>query len=676
MAAGTQRYWRRLAAASSLLLVLLAAQPQLQEQAGGLAANLPSPVLDVADECATDQVFARQFLSAPRFSIADNQPLQYQVVPTVLAANRTEPFRVIVEFVGDLPTLNYFQLDGSEAGKTLEVWPRTATRSVDGRLISIFDRSIPANVLSNALRFLHGYDQPRVPIGEVELPGTGTTNPDGTPGAPPTTRRIRVRLAPGNRPVSQVQQFDLTQIPPDPPGTPLDPNAVNLQAAQYSSHVVNLHIPGFGDERVQGGDTDYNQEGVVQALLKLVQDGYDTVVILPEKAPLASFAGFHSIVFNDIQGINLAQIDESQAHGSNGVLRGTEVYTLGAAFDPSTFLHELGHQHGSRFNIPGLLNIATGGHQPSGHMALLWPETTLVGAVLDGTHEVIKSPVPPGGTTLAGSDFEIQVPDGPHVYHPLQLYAQGYLDAAAVPAMEVFDNQKQFAPDASTAPPAGTKLIGNTLPLTINDIQAGHGVRSGLTASNWTVAFVVVSVDGLLSQEAMNWYNFFAQRLGASSGTTSFDGFPSYFEATGGRATLTTEINPLTAPKAIQPLVVSNPAFGATDWRGLVLDTPLPSDYTPGEPLTLSGRVDPAIHGETSFVAMIARFSRYGDTGPGLTTQGSVDGGRFSFGVTVPSEPGRYWFDVFLFETFESPSTVTAAVTPFYIAQPPATTGP
>lgn len=303
-------------------------------------------------------------------------------------------------------------------------------------------------------------------------------------------------------------------------------------------------------------------------------------------------------------------------------------------------------------------------------MALAFPESNLIGAVLEGNVRVIKSPVPGGATTLAGSDFEIQHADGPHLYHPLQRYAQGYLDATAVPAMEVFDNQRQFDPDRSSAPPAGTKLIGNTLPITINDVQARYGVRTGPTATNWRVAVVVVTTDGLLSQEAMSWYNFFAQRMGAQSGITSFNGYPSYFEATGGRATLNSEINPLTAPKITQPLAVIKPAFGPTDWRGIILDAPLPSAYTPGQPLLLSGRVDPAIHGEMNFVAIIARFARYGDSGPGLTTQGSVDGNRFSFNVTVPAQAGRYAFDLFLFETFESDATTTAVLRPFYVEQP------
>ena len=517
MTSETRHDWRRLTALSGIMLALLVARPQVQQPDAlwqDRLANLPEPLMPEPMVCATDQEFAYQFGFEPRFAIADNAPLGYQVIPTVLKPNRTEDFRIVFEMVGDVSTLSFNRFDDSDAGSTPETWERTTTRTVDGRLISVFDRTLPASVLGVALRFSHGYDRPMVPIGEIELPGPVASGPDGTPGTP-TRRRLRVRLAPSNLPESEVRQFDLSQ-----PGQ----TAVEVQGAQYASHVVNLHAPDFDDERVMGGDQAYDRVGAVQAFLRQVKDEYEHVAIIPEKSAFEAWSGFWSLIKNDVEGINLPVTDQSSAFGSNGTLRGTQIYTLGNAFVSSTFLHEVGHQHGSRYELASLIGAEGGGHEPRGHMALMWPGRTMIAAVLRGTRGVVRSGDVAAVKTLAGSDFEIERPDGPHTYHPLQMYRMGHTQASEVPDMEVFDNQKQFDPDAASEPDAGTKLQGSTQAVTVNDIQGKYGMRSGLVATHWRVGFVVVTRDRLLSQEAMNWFNFYAQRMGADSGQRATTG--------------------------------------------------------------------------------------------------------------------------------------------------------
>ena len=626
------------------LLFVLVAHPTVEQRTAlspEVVSSLPEPIAPETLECGTDREFAFQFGLQPRFAIADNMPLGYQVIPPVLKPNRTEDFRIVFEVVGDVSTLKFHRFDTSETGSTLETWERTTTRSVDGRLISVFDRTFPANVLDPGLRFFHGYDFPMVPIGEIERPGSVPPNPDGTPGTP-VRQRLFVRLAPSNLPESEVRQFDLSQTAQ---------TAVEVQAAQYASHVVNLHIPSFGDERVMGGDQAYDRQGVVQAFLQHVKDEYDNVAIIPEKSAFESWGGFWNLVRNDVQGINLPLTDQSSAFGSNGTLRGTQAYRIGQAFVPETFLHETAHQYGARYELAAMIGAEGGGHEPTGHMALLWPGRTMIGAVLQASHGVVKSADVSGGRTLAGSDFEIERPDGPHTYHPLQLYRMGHKPASEVSDLEVFDNQKQFDPERASKPDAGTKLQGNTQTVTMNDIQGKYGMRSDLVATHWRVGFVVVTRDGLLSQEEMNWFNFYTQRMGADSGTTSYNGYPSYKEATGGKATLTTDINPRTAQKINQGLSVSFPSFGTTDWRGIVLDGDFPAQVSTGQRLTISGSVDAAIHGGKTFDRLIVRFVRYRDTGAqGITAQTSVTNGRFSFDATVPQRPGRYSVEFFLFE--------------------------
>ena len=653
MTDGRRQRWRRSVLGVGVLLMLFGTQPRLQQQMTSAMLALPEPWPVVRDLCATGRETAVMRGLVQRVALEDNAPLGYQVFPTIIEPNCTEDFRIVFEFVGDVPTLTFRQFDDSDEGFTPVTLERTGTRSVDGRLISIFDRTFPASVLATAVWFFHGYDWPRVPIGELELPWTANTD------------RIRVRLAQSNLPVSEVRPLNVGSA-----GATAN-TALTAVAGQYASHVVNLHIPSFGDERVQAGDQDYDDVSVLQEFYKYIKDEYEVVAIIPEKAPMSTWGGFHQVVKSDVTGLNLNLYDNSGQYGSNAALRGVEVYALGSAFVPATFLHEQGHQHGSYYELATLIGAEGGGHDPDGHMALSDQGETLVGAVLEGTRKVMKTSEIAAVESLAASEFQVVRTDAPLMYHPLQRYRMGLLDGGQVPDIEVFDNQKQFDPDSSSDPKPGTMLVGNTQTVTMNQIRAEYGDRSGPVLTHVRVAFVVVTRDGLLPQQAMDWFNFYAQRMGVDSGTRSYDGYPSFNEATGGVASLTTDINPLTAEKINQGLPVSNAAFGPTDWRGLVLDGTFPGQITTDQRLTVSGSVDQNIHGGKSFVAIIVRFTKYGQSGGGLTTQGSVSSnGSFSFDANVPQDPGAYSVDMFLFETFESSATSTAVLEPIFVTAP------
>ncbi len=458
-----------------------------------------------------------------------------------------------------------------------------------------------------------------------------------------------------------------------------------MQAGQYASHVVNLHIRDFGDERVQGGDQAYDLEGVVQAVLQRLKDTMEVVAIIPEKSAMSPWAGFHGVVKNDVTGIGLPVFDNSGLHGSAGILRGHEVYAAGEAFRPATFLHEIGHQHGYYLKLPELIGVEAAGHEPDAHMALTafasQPDVatatalgtsqgeTLLGSVLRGTRVATRTAPVAGLAGLVGSDFQIGLTGAPVVYSQTQRYAMGLVEGSGVSDIEVFEDQKQFDPETVTAPEVGTTLAGNTQTVTMNQIRQQHGDRSGSVLTHVRVGFIVISRDGLLPQRAMDWFNFYAQRMGVDSGTRSYNGFGSFKETTAGAASLTTDINPLTDEKINQALPVSNASFGPSDWRGLILDQAFAGTMTTDQRLTLSGRIDTAIHGDTDYVAIIIRFMPYGG-GDDLTTQGDVTNGAFSFDASVPQESGAYAVDIFIYESFESPATSTAVVEPVFITAP------
>ena len=187
-----------------------------------------------------------------------------------------------------------------------------------------------------------------MPIGELELPGTANTD------------RIRVRLAQSNLPVSEVRPLNVGSA-----GATAN-IALTAVAGQYASHVVNLHIPSFGDERVQAGDQDYDDVSVLQEFYKYIKDEYEVVAIIPEKALMSTWGGFHQVVKSDVTGLNLNLYDNSGQYGSNAALRGVEVIRPRVGVCPATFLHEQGHQHGSYYELATLIGAEGGDTIPTG----------------------------------------------------------------------------------------------------------------------------------------------------------------------------------------------------------------------------------------------------------------------------------------------------------------------
>ena len=102
-----------------------------------------------------------------------------------------------------------------------------------------------------------------------------------------------------------------------------------------------------------------------------------------------------------------------------------------------------------------------------------------------------------------------------------------------------------------SAPDVGTAVDGAARRVHINDIIAEHGPRQGPVDDAWSRVTVVVSREGLLSAEEMSYWNFFAARHAATGGTTTWDGAPSFFEATGGAAPLRTDVTPLLEAKLV-----------------------------------------------------------------------------------------------------------------------------
>ena len=628
---------------TGVVLTLCGAVSSWGQRAVPAVTSLPAAVLRPGFACGAPTRLARLRGARAVSPLPDNIPLAYEQFPRILTPTETGTIRVVAEVVGDVPTATFRRnMPTLETGYTSEIWTRSSTRTVDGRLVSVFDQRFPGSILADLLVYTHGNDFPQVPLGRLEVPGsTG-----------PTLVTVWLRLAPSNLPVSTVQAI-----------TPAEESG---PAAQYASHVVNIVVPGFGDTQVLNGAQAFEFEKAAQAFYQHFADTYHTLSFIPRRSPFASYAAFNINVKNDVEGIGAALVDEQAAYGS-GMLRSVQLYAAGFAGQQETTVHQTAHHWGDETDLAGIAGVAAAGRQPASHTPLLRDGATLIGAVLEGTREVERVP----SAVIDGNDtYQIARTRAPVTFHPLQLYRMGFLEPAAVPDVSVFTDQAQFSLNTARAPAVGTPVTGEQHTVNINQITAALGSRRGPSFTEWRQAFVVVS-DELISQMEMDYYNFYAQRAAAATGTRSYDGYGSFVEATGNRVTLRTDIDARADagnPKVTQTLAVSYAPFGPRDWRGLVFDTPVPSRVAAGASHMLTGSIDTELLPDR-YQFLVLRAARYGDApSDAMTVQTTVSGGRFSVPLRFTSDQtGAYEIDVFVFIDGDSPVIPTSALTPLFV---------
>ena len=173
--------------------------------------------------------------------LSDGAPLSYQQFPPILEPGETGSVRIRVDVLGDVPVVRFRRnVPTQPAGNVEEEWPRLTTRSVSGRLISVFEQTYPPDVLSDVLVYPHGNGFPQVPLGRLEdLGGGGSAS------------TVWLKVAPSNLPASTVRSI----APPEGGET----------TAQYASRVVNLVLPGFDDARVGATEGGYALAEAAQA---------------------------------------------------------------------------------------------------------------------------------------------------------------------------------------------------------------------------------------------------------------------------------------------------------------------------------------------------------------------------------------------------------------------------
>lgn len=601
---------------------------------GVRCATPPIPMPWAATPFAADP--ARANAAGDMEPLADGRPLRADQSPRFLYPTHEGAFGFTDFLVlGDHATVTFERVDAdAENDHTAETWARTRTDAVAGHFVSVFSPAWDAGELREALRlYSWGVDTPWLYWGRLVVPGSD--DGDGH-----DHMNVYLAIAPSNIPTSTVVRID--------------------DRVQYASHVVNIRYADFGDSRILGGDAELNLPEITKHFYQHFADEYEVIAVVSQAALPTDYFGFHGPVRNDIGGIGLRLFDDSAIYGSAGVLQAVEGYTTpGGWASWKTVLHEQGHQYGdytavwsevgpaaSTATPAGWSVIDRLGHQPDIHTPLLTPGAVTYGAVIEGHVRVALE------TGAAGQSvtFRIEHTVPLVMYHPLTLYRMGFLSAADLPSLRVFLDQGQFEEETSSAPEIGTEVSGGTVEVTVNDLMAADGVRSGPAVTAIRRAVVYVSRDGLAPQSEMDVVNYLARRLGESSGVTSWNRYPSFREATGGRAAMTTDIRrkPPASAAAVAAGSVRCAKVGVDALVGIELDEEFGGCLTVGTSVQVSGMLN---LDDEDYYAVCLRFRRYGAPSADRIFECSeLNVDRFTLSVTFPEDtPGGYTMDAFAY---------------------------
>jgi len=561
----------------------------------------------------------------PLDTLVDGQPLMFEQNPSLVTADHDGPitfknFRV----VGDVPTLRFFLLDGS-----METWNRTGTDVIVGRTVSIFNPAWSADTFARVLRRVGwGWDAPQLYWGEV-LPN-GVEQGNGYV--------IQLRIA-----SSYLPHVPVMTLAPD---------------VQYSSHIVNIRVPDFGNGRFLGDDQAFEFGSVTRKFYEYFEDTYDAIAVVPDEMHLASYTAFHRTVQSDVGGIGKDLFDDSLRYGSvSHRLHAVELFTQAYYGTNRTTAHEAAHQWGSYIDWTRLTGLERGGWQPASHDPLWAGSETRLGGVLEATRRVREN----------GGKWEIEATPAPMFFHPLMLYGMGVLPKEKVPEFILFDTQGQFG--SSRTPPVGTSASGAIRSATIYNIVGMLGERSGPVRSEWQRATVIVSRDRLLTQREMDYWTFLSMRVEDPnrSGVVSYSGYGSFDIATHWAMDLKQDIRPKAAPAARVPQN-DYPDFGVSDVRDIRFDSPIATHYSVGQRVRWSGQVTAGDHSD--FNQIILRLWRFGgtvDDAVRVVTPVSTAGTFIAETELGPQTRGRYQLEVYLFWPGSGSQNPRSILTPFTI---------
>lgn len=526
----------------------------------------------------------------PAAAVADGRPVSVRQVPALLTGDYTGvvEFRDLT-FMGDVPVVRVY--DGSLA-PAIDV-PRASTITLAGRTASVFHLAWP---MAEFVR-LYGW--------QMTL--------DGVVGP-------QVTVAPSTAPLSQVPSASIVFISPrlmtaQPGNVPV---AVLDANAQMTSHVINLVVSDVADQFASLGTVDYRR--IAQQVYQRLGDDYDMLHVVPEETFFASYAGQHDNARNDVGGIGLGIFDATASYGSAGHLRGLSFFPTAPPSDALSN-HEIFHQWGDYIDWTGIAGITapTASHSP------LWTHFETPVASVAGQSFLRLLPA----AAVAGAWDAVSV--SPTRLHPWQEYALGRRAAVDVGPITLLTNQ------GVRYSKAGTRVTSGSTAVTIDQIVARHGPRTGPRVDALRVAYVVVSRQALLSPRMMSLFTWLAQDLeDADPAARALKLGSGSFDAVTG-VDLSTALVPPAAVVVSPHATLALPNVGVSDVGGLRFDAPLPRRLEPLGTLAITG----TLMAWPDAKSIRAAWSS--DAGVSSFVSGAIlPGQRFSIAVPAPPAAGLY----------------------------------
>jgi hypothetical protein len=274
---------------------------------------------------------------------------------------------------------------------------------------------------------------------------------------------------------------------------------------------------------------------VGQRVYEKFPDVFDFLILNPGADVPGGLRGALLSGRNDVTGIGRPVFDNTADWGSAGRLKAA--LALGLT-DSGPVLHEIGHQWG--FFIGGSLGfqqcgpahvgLAGTGCGPLGGFE---PEPLVDNG--DGTFSISNRCTSAGG---AGADIS--------AYNPLNLYLMGLIPPSEVPPIPVpvnvdcFSFVQDFVNDTFTFAADGINTV------TIDDLIAEHGVRVPDVAGSQKAFNLgwIVPINRIPTATEAGWFQYRSEYVGRPEAGDQQLRF-TFWEATGGRATLNTNIRAL-----------------------------------------------------------------------------------------------------------------------------------
>lgn len=295
---------------------------------------------------------------------------------------------------------------------------------------------------------------------------------------------------------------------------------------QATSHVVNIRWP----DRL---DDDSFPVQISRRFYDFHSDAYDFLAVVH---PVDLFRGrSYFAVSNDVEGHGGTVFDRTPEHGSAGRLKGRIRFPLSSFFDLglTAAVHEIGHRW--------MVFLDNEEFEGSGSH---WPISSIARGVMGFSgFQGQGSPFPFEVVHVEGDTYELQCAEAGLEFNDLELYLMGLLPPEDVGEHVVFDDQ-------AIVRDCGER--GTASPLTIDDVLAVHGTRDppvGEAQTDFRLATIVLSYGSLLDEDELAYFHHMAERGEAREELSFTSGFAfgttkPFFLATGGRATLSTRIQP------------------------------------------------------------------------------------------------------------------------------------